>query len=197
LNIKSTIALAAVAFSAALAWNAAARADVIITYQLSDVTFLNGATASGTFQFDTTTQLLENINVSSSAAPASGFYPPVLAGNYSSGHYTSCLYAGCTVGGFIFYGPVPNGNPDALQLAIDLSALPPSTTPLDFLPNYSLLDWVTNHTNQQATLSSGGVIVTDVAAAVPELSTWAMMIVGFCGLGYMTYRRKSAALRVA
>ncbi|SHM37477.1 PEPxxWA-CTERM sorting domain-containing protein [Bradyrhizobium lablabi] len=28
-------------------------------------------------------------------------------------------------------------------------------------------------------------------AAVPEPSTWAMMILGFCGLGFMTYRRKS------
>jgi hypothetical protein len=27
-------------------------------------------------------------------------------------------------------------------------------------------------------------------AAVPEPSTWAMMILGFCGLGFMAYRRK-------
>jgi hypothetical protein len=31
-----------------------------------------------------------------------------------------------------------------------------------------------------------------IASAVPELSTWAMMIVGFCGLGLMAYRRKIA-----
>ncbi len=29
-----------------------------------------------------------------------------------------------------------------------------------------------------------------MAAAVPEPSTWAMMILGFCGLGFMAYRRK-------
>jgi hypothetical protein len=36
-------------------------------------------------------------------------------------------------------------------------------------------------------------------AAVPEPSTWAMMILGFCGLGFMAYRRKQngAALSVA
>jgi hypothetical protein len=28
-------------------------------------------------------------------------------------------------------------------------------------------------------------------AAVPEPATWAMMIVGFCGLGFMAYRRKA------
>jgi hypothetical protein len=33
---------------------------------------------------------------------------------------------------------------------------------------------------------------TTVAPAVPEPSTWAMMILGFCGLGFMAYRKKSA-----
>jgi hypothetical protein len=28
-------------------------------------------------------------------------------------------------------------------------------------------------------------------AAVPEPSTWAMMILGFAGIGFMAYRRKS------
>jgi hypothetical protein len=37
-----------------------------------------------------------------------------------------------------------------------------------------------------------------VTTAVPETSTWAMMILGFLGVGYMAYRRKnSAVLRVA
>jgi hypothetical protein len=38
-----------------------------------------------------------------------------------------------------------------------------------------------------------------VAPAVPEASTWAMMILGFCGLGFMAYRRKrnGPALRLA
>jgi hypothetical protein len=31
----------------------------------------------------------------------------------------------------------------------------------------------------------------NVAAAVPEPSTWAMMILGFAGVGFMAYRRKS------
>jgi hypothetical protein len=32
--------------------------------------------------------------------------------------------------------------------------------------------------------------ITDISAAVPEPSTWAMMILGFCGLGFMAHRRK-------
>ena len=36
-------------------------------------------------------------------------------------------------------------------------------------------------------------------AAVPEPSTWAMMLLGFLGVGFMAYRRrnKDAMLRVA
>jgi hypothetical protein len=38
-----------------------------------------------------------------------------------------------------------------------------------------------------------------LTAAVPEPSTWAMMILGFCGLGFMAYRRKQGGpvLRIA
>jgi PEP-CTERM motif len=32
--------------------------------------------------------------------------------------------------------------------------------------------------------------VTTAVAAVPEPSMWAMMLLGFCGLGFLSYRRK-------
>jgi hypothetical protein len=38
------------------------------------------------------------------------------------------------------------------------------------------------------------VTLTD---AVPEPSTWAMMILGFLGLGFLAYRRKNSSLRLA
>lgn len=41
------------------------------------------------------------------------------------------------------------------------------------------------------------VTVTDSVAAVPEPSTWAMMLLGFAGLGWVAYRRKAAGLTVA
>jgi len=37
----------------------------------------------------------------------------------------------------------------------------------------------------------------DPVAAVPEPSTWAMMILGFAGVGYMAYRRKSKPALIA
>jgi hypothetical protein len=39
--------------------------------------------------------------------------------------------------------------------------------------------------------TTSGIVVTQVAA-VPEPSTWAMMILGFFGVGFMAYRRKGA-----
>jgi hypothetical protein len=34
-------------------------------------------------------------------------------------------------------------------------------------------------------------LVLDVSPSVPEPSTWAMLILGFAGVGFMAYRRKS------
>jgi hypothetical protein len=45
---------------------------------------------------------------------------------------------------------------------------------------------------QQALLNNFTVndMVYSAAAATPEPSTWAMMILGFAGIGFMAYRRK-------
>jgi hypothetical protein len=47
--------------------------------------------------------------------------------------------------------------------------------------------------------SAGFVLDGTATSAVPEPSTWAMMILGFCGLGFMAYRRKQSgsALSIA
>jgi outer membrane lipase/esterase len=41
--------------------------------------------------------------------------------------------------------------------------------------------------------AAGHMLIADafIAQAVPELSTWAMLVVGFAGVGFMAYRRKS------
>jgi hypothetical protein len=45
--------------------------------------------------------------------------------------------------------------------------------------------------NPSATFSSPVQTFIDIPTAVPEPSTWAMMILGFAGIGFMAYRRKS------
>jgi hypothetical protein len=48
-------------------------------------------------------------------------------------------------------------------------------------------------------IAGDSLTITDISAAVPEPSTWAMMILGFFGIGFMAYRRKQngSALTVA
>jgi hypothetical protein len=35
------------------------------------------------------------------------------------------------------------------------------------------------------------LVISEVTTAVPEPSTWAMMILGFAGVGYLAYRRRN------
>lgn len=48
------------------------------------------------------------------------------------------------------------------------------------------------------TYATGAIASKDpVVTAVPEPSTWAMMVLGFAGVGFMTYRRRSHAMPTA
>jgi PEP-CTERM motif len=42
-----------------------------------------------------------------------------------------------------------------------------------------------------------GAVDVSLSSPVPEPSTWAMMILGFLGIGFLAYRRKSGSLRTA
>ena len=54
-----------------------------------------------------------------------------------------------------------------------------------------------SYINFHTTQFPGGEVRGNIGA-VPELSTWAMMILGFAGIGVMAYRRKNKmALNVA
>ena len=51
--------------------------------------------------------------------------------------------------------------------------------------------------NSNGSSTSVMYITADFTAAVPEASTWAMMILGFAGVGFMAYRRRNqASLRI-
>ena len=54
-----------------------------------------------------------------------------------------------------------------------------------FLPQYALS--VSNAGSNPVDF----VLTAEVAGSVPEPSTWAMLILGFAGIGFMAYRRKS------
>lgn len=46
-------------------------------------------------------------------------------------------------------------------------------------------------------IQTATLVVTDISPAVPELSTWAMMILGFAGVGFMAYRRRNQSVALA
>jgi hypothetical protein len=54
--------------------------------------------------------------------------------------------------------------------------------------------WITQSAgsfDNQTNVTNFNFAVFTAASAVPEPSTWAMMILGFCGLGFMAYRHHS------
>ncbi len=65
----------------------------------------------------------------------------------------------------------------------------PSGTATTFLDPYLFLDPSLVALGYSIITSDG--IGNSMASAVPEPSTWAMMILGFGGIGFMAYRRKS------
>jgi hypothetical protein len=58
---------------------------------------------------------------------------------------------------------------------------------VEFIGTYSSLSWTNPVFEDWYGFNPGFQSV----AAVPEPATWAMMILGFCGVGFMAYRRKS------
>jgi PEP-CTERM motif len=46
-------------------------------------------------------------------------------------------------------------------------------------------------------ISYGIFASSDAVAAIPEPSTWAMLLIGFAGIGFMAYRPRKGALHVA
>jgi PEP-CTERM motif len=90
-----------------------------------------------------------------------------------------------------------------VQASIDFATISPSIdAPLSYFQANSSTT-ATYLLHQAGSISAGtyedtrffalinGVVIAPVTPAVPEPSTWAMMILGFAGIGFMAYRRKS------
>jgi hypothetical protein len=60
-------------------------------------------------------------------------------------------------------------------------------------PSFDFAVQFVSHSNTGQGIESGnpGTWIGPIASNVPEPSTWAMMILGFAGIGFMAYRRKS------
>jgi hypothetical protein len=62
--------------------------------------------------------------------------------------------------------------------------------------NNSLIETITPHSGVESAFIGGntGYELLGSVSAVPEPSTWAMMLLGFAGVGFMAYRRKSKSV---
>ena len=107
---------------------------------------------------------------------------------------------------FAGVGPIDN---DTVSLALNVYTDDPNAPEFSSLAAPFSYTYVTGGDNSghftfgadNLSLLSNTVSQTNptFTAAVPEPSTWAMMILGFCGVGFMAYRRKQhgSALSVA
>jgi PEP-CTERM motif len=108
-----------------------------------------------------------------------------------------CPPAGCTTGEFSGYVFTFTGAPDITKVTVD-SASSPDFLPA--LPGGLAFTATTISVNVNGdNLAVGDQLILDVTTGgvptIPEPSTWALMLLGFVGLGLVGYQRNGAAGR--
>ena len=161
----------------------AARADVITTYTFSGTTTDFGGTITGSFQIDQTTydyNTNKGYVAGSSTIMVSGDSIAGVNGLYD-------LFQGFLGGSIdfensahsIFTFPI-GGNPPIQTGSISVAAA-----------------YISTADGEYSTVTGGDLIASTPTTGVPEPSTWAMMLIGFAGLGFAGYRRASKARAIA
>jgi hypothetical protein len=121
-------------------------------------------------------------------------YNPFTIANGSSEGFTFLTIFDASTGVATFSDEFQD--PSTTSAVIFANTLAPGTLyniELDFSDRLNGFDSVNNNNTEQGfDVRTEGSFTTGVGA-VPEPSTWAMMILGFAGVGFMAYRRKSMA----
>jgi hypothetical protein len=132
---------------------------------------------SGGFTWDTTTNALATANIT-----ATLFSQPIAYILSVNSTDNSSALGASTDAGF----ELARGNP--LSIAVLFSA---SLNNGGSISLVSSIGQITAFDNDMNVVFSASSASGSVIASVPEPSTWAMMILGFCGVGFMAYRRKA------
>ena len=183
-GILKKIALATAAVLVVVFAAAVARADVVWT--INNATFDDGTTLHGTFTIDQYGYLLNNFSFTTEAK--GGFES--FTYNASDSYYSN---------GTFYVDAQPQYQQD-LHLVFTSSLLAPSAynAIVGGGPSYECQGPSWGCENSPPTGGITRYIDGGFASAVPEPSTWAMMILGFLGVGFVSYRRKSKpAFRLA
>lgn len=178
---KAPVALALTALAAVLS---ASPAEAAIDYNITAGTFADGGTFSGTFTFDDSIGFVTNFDITTSSTAF-----------FTGQRYTqSTGFAGNNInptGSTVLFGNTVTDYYIQLMFSSPLaSGLSGSITGNYECNNCGTFRFVTGGTYSQAganEISQG---------AVPEPSTWAMMLVGFGAIGYgMRRRRQKVSVR--
>jgi hypothetical protein len=177
--------LSALVISASMA--TAATADTFLTYTVDGTYNNGGGTITGTFTVDATV-----------AATAPGGTRDLTAINLvqtGSGGVNSFNFTDTSVASDYLYQPPSfynltiNDGGNLLNLGFDLDGGALATT------GFGNSTVETEFSGAPIFVVSGTITEgPGMTAAVPEPSTWAMMILGFMGVGFMAYRRKRNGL---
>lgn len=180
--------LSALVISASMA--TAAKADTFLTYTVDGSYNNGGGTITGTFTVDATvaatapagTRDLTSINLvqtGSGGINTFNFTDTSAASDY--------LYQAPS-----FYNLSINDGGNLLNLGFDLDGGALATT------GFGNSTVETEFSGAPIFVVSGTIAEgAGITAAVPEPSTWAMLLLGFAGIGFMAYRQKSKPLLIA
>jgi hypothetical protein len=196
MTMKSTLAVAV--FVAATIFSVQAQADPLVTYTRTTTSVgggpnaftptasfevpLSDVTAGQISQFD-----ISNIQITFPGLTFNGAVS-------SSTGFDFSAFVNPTTGAFVFHD-------DGQGLAVEAFAgtsINDATTFVSILVDNPVSGSVADQFNaiqgglQAGPFPNAGFWTASfpTVAAVPEPSTWAMMILGFCGLGFMAYRKK-------
>jgi hypothetical protein len=196
-----------VLFSTQCLWGAQfAHADTVYTYTGTDFTTAQAPFTSSdsiTGSFTVTTPLADSLSLAAVSFTSYSFFDgvdtltnlnsfPMSNSNSPLGFAVSTNASGNIIAWYIDI----QGNPGTSVANDNISTYdngPPGT--FDFVGNCPIVC----DAGASVAFNDGapGTWAVSTVSPVPEPSTWAMMILGFAGIGFMAYRRKNSAYRLA
>lgn len=150
-------------------------ADVVVTVSLADSYSFQNSTAFDAFAFNPTFSFNYVTPLQTNFAPGTA----LPTGQDGFGNFTQGLTFGGTAG--TVQTLTFTLDPTDTNFLLSAAAFTNSTNPPGDTPALFAADILGN--------GKTGNVGATVVAAVPEPSTWAMLIIGFVGLGFMAYRR--------
>jgi hypothetical protein len=161
-------------------------------------TFNTGDVVSGSFTGDQGGQNITNIANITASLDGIAFTGPLYAMSYTAAG-SNCSAASCfsSTGAVVSFDPLDNN-----FLFLDTDS-PQNFATQNYTNVFYVIPWPNGSQTEATSYFDAPNTYIDyyngqyipgnwvLTAAVPEPSTWAMMILGFAGVGFMAYRRKS------